>query len=172
MFRSLTYWHRNCVFLYQILEHNRHVPILCIFSRTKNSITTDSYIPIYSALRLVHSDLRIYLISFFLLDLLCLRYMLLSQQTRHIRSLLDQSWASRVDGEPALIRQWVSDSCCLGCTPLQERKTRRCLQFRHRQTVFMPVCYGKIHLHNKSGVFLQAKHHISWKRAVIFTIPV
>ena len=35
----------------------------------------------------------------------------LSQQTWGIHPLLDQCWATVVDGGPTLSQQWVSDSC-------------------------------------------------------------
>ena len=38
-----------------------------------------------------------------------------SRQTRDIEPLLDQYWASVVDGGPTLNQQWLNVSCLVGC---------------------------------------------------------
>ena len=38
-----------------------------------------------------------------------------SRQTRDIEPLLDQCWASVVDGGPTLNQQWLNVSCLVGC---------------------------------------------------------
>ena len=37
-----------------------------------------------------------------------------SRQTRYIHPILDQCWASVVDGETKLVQYWVDVSCLLG----------------------------------------------------------